>query len=418
MAYRLTVRAAAPWVPLALRRRARAGREDPARLGERLGRPGRDRPAKPLVWFHAASVGELLSLLTLLQALPGDTPAFTPLVTTGTVTSAALAAERLPATAIHQYAPVDLAVPVSRFLGYWRPALALRVESELWPNQIEALRIAEIPMLLVNARLSLRSEARWRRVSGLAQRLMGAFAEILAQSPEDAARFSALAGREVSYVGNLKAAAGPLPVDPDKLSAMAQLTAGRPIWVLASSHEGEEVLAGQAHRYLADVHPRLLTVIVPRHPIRGPAIGDALAQMGLQVGLRSAGAQPGPDHEVYVADTLGELGLWYQVAAVAVVGGSIFQHGGHNPLEPAILRRPILFGPHMGNFRSLADGLLEAGGAGVTSGTMLAANVGRLLADGDGRERMAAAGAEYALSEQQAAGEVAAAVAPWFRALE
>lgn len=417
LAYRLIACAAAPWVRLALRRRARAGREDVVRLGERMGRSGRARPAGPVVWFHAASVGELLSLLPLLRALPDDLPAFTPLVTTGTVTSAAIAAERLPPRAIHQYAPVDLSAPVGRFLRHWRPSLALRVESELWPNQIEALRAAETPALLVNARLSPRSEARWRRVSGLARRLMGAFAAVLAQSPEDAGRLEALGAREVRYVGNLKAAAEPLPADPAQLAAIAQLVAGRPSWVLASSHEGEEVLAGEVHRALAEVHPGLLTVIVPRHPARGPAIAAALRRAGLKAGLRSAGAEPGAGAGVYVADTLGELGLWYRATAVAAVAGSLVPHGGHNPLEPAILERPVLFGPHMGNFRGLADGLLAAGGAAAVTATTLADDVGRLLADEDRRDQMAAAAAAYAFTERRATDGVAAAVEPWFRAL-
>ena len=414
-AYRMASRAASPWLPLILGRRARCGREEAARLGERFGIAGRARPDGAVAWLHAASVGELLSLLPLLEALARDAPPFTALVTSGTVTSAAIAAERLPAGAVHQYAPVDTPDAVRRFLAHWRPRVALRVDSEIWPNQIEALRAAGVPSLLVNARLSPRSAARWRRFPGLARRLFGAFDLILAQSPVEAARLREAAGREVAAVGNLKAMAGPLPADPDAVAAMADRLAGRPVWVLASSHPGEEAMAARAHRALASAHPGLVTVVVPRHPDRGPAIAADLAGDGTPVALRSAGAVPGPDAGIYVADTLGELGLWYRVVAVAVAGGSLVPHGGQNPLEAAVLGLPVLFGPHMDNFQAMADGLLSAGGARRTTAAALARDVGALLTDGAARAAAAAAAQAEAARQREAAAGIAAAVLPWFR---
>ena len=413
--YRLAASMAAPWVPLVLRRRVKEGKEDLSRLNERFGKASIIRPTGPLVWFHAASVGELFSLLTLMQLLPKNLPQFTSLVTTGTVTSAKLALDRLPSGAIHQYAPLDLSVPTRRFINYWKPSLAIRMESELWPIQLEEMRLSKIPTLLVNARISPQSQTRWLRASGLASHLLRTFEAIFAQSPEDATRYSSIAKCKVVYSGNLKAAAGPLPFNKDRLIALNKLISGRLIWVMASTHEGEELIAADAHKILKGSFPDILTDIVPRHPKRGSSISKKLREGGYKIGLRSEGTEPESDIDIYIDDSIGELGIWYRVASLVVVAGSLRPFGGHNPLEPAILRKPLIFGPNMDNFQSIADGLVREGGAIITSESALAADLCRLLGDDDSRLKIGMAALEYAQNQQILASRVGEAVAPWLQ---
>lgn len=378
--YRAGAHLAAPLAPVLLRRRQRQGKEDPARVAERLGQAGSARPTGPLIWVHAASVGESLSVLPLIERCRARRPACTVLVTSGTVTSARLLAELLPQGALHQFAPLDLPGAVVRFLEHWRPGLALWVESELWPITLTALRARGVPAVVVNARLSQRSFHRWSRAPGTARAVLGAFRAVLAQSRADAQRFQRLGAPAVQAVGNLKAAAPPLPCDERALADLERATAGRAVWVAASTHEGEEAMIANAHVRASPHIPGLLTIVVPRHPERGAAVARLVADHGLATRRRGAGE--GPDGAVYVADTLGELGLFYRLARVALVGGSLIRHGGHNPLEPARLGRPVLFGPHMDNFAELARGLTEAGGgARVNDAEDLAGALVHLLLD-------------------------------------
>jgi 3-deoxy-D-manno-octulosonic-acid transferase len=354
----------APLLPLHLARRARQGKEIRARLPERRGE-GAARAAGRLFWLHAASVGETLSVLPVIEAMAARDAALRFLVTTGTVTSAELLARRLPADltgrVAHRFVPLDVPAWAERFLNGWRPDAGAFVESELWPNLLAAAAARGLPLALVNARMSGRSAARWGRAPGLARRALGAFRLILARSEEDAARLAGIGAARVACWGDLKAAAPPLPVDATALRALRDAVAGRPVFLAASTHPGEEALVFAAHRAVAAQVPGLLTVIVPRHPERGAAIAAEAA--GLAVSRRSQGGVPGAATSVHVADTLGELGLFYRLADVALVGGSLVPHGGQNPLEPARLRCPILFGPHMQNFAGPVARLLAAGGA-------------------------------------------------------
>jgi 3-deoxy-D-manno-octulosonic-acid transferase len=334
--------AGAPLLRAHLRWRAGRGKEIAGRLGERRGEGAR-RPPGRLLWLHAASVGETLSLLPLLDALAERAPDLSVLVTTGTVTAAALLARRLPpalaARVVHRFAPLDVPRWADRFLAGWRPDAGALVESELWPNLIRAARRRGVPLALVNARLSERSARRWRRwAPGLAREMVSAFSPVLAQTPADAARLGALGARLALCVGNLKDAAAPLPADPVELARLRHATAGRPVFLAASTHPGEEAVVLDAHRRAAARLPGLLTVVVPRHPHRGPAV---VAEAGdLAVARRAAGEAPGPGTAVYVADTLGELGLFYRLAGVCLVGGSLVPHGGQNPLGAGPPRLP------------------------------------------------------------------------------
>ena len=352
-AYGAAGRLAAPGLRLMLRRRAAAGKELPARLAERFGIASLPRPTGRLIWVHAASVGETMSVLPVIAALRGQAEV---LLTTGTVTSAALAAARLPDFARHQFVPLDVQPWVRRFYNYWRPDAVVFVESEIWPGLLAAADTRDIPRLLINARLSEASAARWRRLPGLARRLFGGFAEVHARSAADAARLTALGAAEVKAWGDLKFAAETLPADPKALAALRALLPA-PVWLAASTHEGEEEIVLAAHRALAAAVPGLITVIVPRHPARGDAVA-ALAP----VARRSRDEMPVAG-DVYLADTLGELGLFYRAAPFAFLGKSLaFEGGGHNVLEPARLGVPVIVGPHTQNFAEAVRRLREAGG--------------------------------------------------------
>jgi 3-deoxy-D-manno-octulosonic-acid transferase len=410
LVYRGLTRLATPGVRLLLARRLKRGKEDPQRLPERLGHAGRTRPPGRLVWLHAASVGESQSLLVLLGRLLERDPGLSAVVTTGTVTSAALMARRLPARAWHQYVPVDLPQAAARFLDHWRPDLVLWAESELWPNLLDAVHRRGLPAALVNARMSERSFRGWQRAPRFAARLLDSFAVALAQSEADAARLRRLGARAVTVTGNLKYSADPLPADPAELQRLGALLQGRPVWLLASSHEGEEQLAAEAHRVLAPRHPHLLTIIVPRHPERGPKLADSL---GMPVALRSRGELPGAGTALYLADTLGELGLFYRLCPVTVIGKSLCASGGQNPVEPAQLGSAVVMGPEMGNFADIAAELEQGGGAlRLAAAGDLKAALDRLLSNPEQCLRLGQAGRAVAGRNQAVVERVLAGLEP------
>ena len=340
------------------------------------------------------------------------------LVTTGTVTSARLMGERLPRRALHQYVPVDRIDEVRRFLSHWRPDLALWTESEFWPNLIGETNRRDVPCLLVNARMSDASYARWQRFRGLITPLLASFELSLAQNEREAERLRGFGADNVQAVGNLKWAAPPLPVDAEELDRLRAATVGRAVWLAASTHDGEETAAADVHRSLAAAQPRLLTVIIPRHPERGGTIAADLRASGLTVAVRSRGETIEPATQVYLADGLGELGLFCRLAGVVFIGGSLVAHGGHNPLEPARLDCALLHGPHMFNFATIAEALAGAGATTVVAdSSALSQAVSELLGDADLRDRRATAACTAADAEAQILDIVEAAIAPYLDAL-
>ncbi len=400
--YLAAARAAGPVAPAILRRRAARGKEDPERSAERLGHAGRERPAGALVWLHAASVGESLSTLGLVSALRAERPDLGLLVTTGTVTSARLMAERLPSGAIHQFAPLDLGSAAARFLDHWRPDAAIWIESELWPGLIEEAAARGVRMALVNARISQRSAEGWRRAPGMIRRLLGRFEAILAQDRTAADRLEGLGARDVLVAGSLKAGAAP-PDRPEARETLARALAGRPVWLAASTHAGEEALAADAHLRAAQVHPDLATLIAPRHPERGAEIAAAIEARGLRVSRRGADEGLSAGDDVHLLDTLGEMGAWLRLAPVTFVGGSLVPRGGHNPHEPAGLGSTILHGPHVENFADDYAALAAAGGAlRVDGAEALGEGAALLLSDPEARRRLADA-ARAALGDGRAA---------------
>ena len=348
-----------------LQRRQAEGREDAGRLDERMGVASLPRPEGRLVWFHAASVGEAASLLELLRRLGDERADLTCLVTTGTVTSAQFLAGRLPEGAIHQYAPVDVLPWVMRFLGHWRPDLAVWTESELWPATLFAVHRQGVPMLLINARISQASFRSWRLARGMARGLLGRFERILAQDELAGQQLEALGAdpARLRVVGTLKEGAAPLPHDEAERSAVARALAGRPLWLAASTHEGEEAVAAGVHLQVRRSFPNLAMILVPRHPDRGDGVAEMLRGRGLTVAQRSKGQAIEAHTDVYLADTLGEMGLWYRIAPVSFVGGSLVAVGGHNPFEPALLGCAILHGPFVRNFADAYARLAAAGAA-------------------------------------------------------
>ncbi len=387
---------AAPALRRMLRSRVTRGKELPARLAERWGADASPRPPGRLLWLHAASIGETVSLLPVLSALHVLAADVSVLMTTGTVTSAEMLALRLPelgleARVAHRFVPLDVPSWVARFLDHWRPDAAALVESEIWPNLIAGCQRRGIPLMLVNARLSAASFARWRRLPGFARHLFGAFRAVQAQSAADAERLRALGAPQVDAPGNLKFAALPLPVPRLELQRVRHAIAGRPAWLAASTHPGEEEAAFAVHRALVARHPGLLTIVVPRHPPRGAEIAARAGPIPLT--RRSLGEPPPVQAGVWLADTLGELGLFYSAAGIAFVGGSLVPHGGQNPLEPARLGCAVAVGPHIHNFAEPVAALAAAGALEQVADTAALADwVDKMLSDAGLRREMGGAG--------------------------
>ena len=353
-AWQATATLLAPGLRLMLRRRAGRGKELRHRLAERRGIDPTPRPPGRLIWLHAASVGETVSALPVIAALQAGPAAL--LVTTGTVASAELLLQRCPGV-LHRFVPLDVPRWVARFLDHWRPDVAAFLESEMWPNLLAASQRRGVRLMLLNGRLSARSQAGWRRAPGFARRVVGAFETVWAQSDEDAARLRALGARGVQSPGNLKFAAAPLPADPAALESLAAALGDRPRWLAACTHPGEDEIAAAVHRRLAAAHPGLVTAVAPRHPDRGPAIAEALGAP-----RRGSGEAP-PPGGLWVADGLGEMGLLYRLFPLVFVGKSLVEDGGgQNPLEPARFACALAAGPSMANQAEAAAVLKRAGG--------------------------------------------------------
>lgn len=395
-AYKVAGYAAIPLLPLLLAYRTAKGKEDRLRRSERYGHASLNRPVGPLIWVHAASVGETNAILPLVRRIVQE--GVNVLFTTVTVTGAATAAANLPKGAFHQFAPMDIAPYVDRFVRYWKPELAIFVESELWPSTMARLAKGRIPQVFANARMSERSFARWQKFGASAlQYLLGRVALVLAQSEGDGERFRKLGAANVSATGNIKFDVPPPHAEPQAVKDFADLVAGREIVLAASTHEGEEEVVAAAHSVLRHHRPGLLTIIVPRHPARGPALRDTLAAKGFRVALRSAGELPDARTDIYLADTLGELGIFYRVAPIAFIGASLSAavQGGHNPIEPVQLHAAVLHGPYVGNFAEIYAALDRAGRAEIVRNSEeLARALDGLFADPQAMRRRAVKAAE------------------------
>jgi len=378
--YKLLTDAARPFLQLMLLERSGRKKEDRARLGERRGEPSRSRPSGPVVWVHGASVGECLSLLPLIDEVASAD--ISVVVTSGTVTSADVLARRLPEGTTHQYIPLDVTSYARRFLDHWRPDLVIFAESEIWPNILKETHQRKIPMVLANARLSDRSFRRWQKMPSIAGFLFSQFDLCLAQTQLDAERLVRLGASRVTVTGNLKFDAAPPPASPMAVSGLEALIGARPVWLAASTHAGEETQVIEAHRALIARFPDLLTIIAPRHPERGREIAGIASRAGFGASQRSSGLQPDSATDIYIADTIGEMGLFYRIAPLVFLGGSLVPHGGQNPIEPAKLGAAILHGPYVQNFEEVYAAIDAANGAiTLRDGRDLAEAVADLLTD-------------------------------------
>jgi 3-deoxy-D-manno-octulosonic-acid transferase len=378
-----------PLLHVWLRRRARRGKELQTRLAERFGHPSLPRPMGKLIWLHAASVGEAQSVLTLAQSLLLRQPSVQLLITTGTVTSAALiAAQALPRTQ-HQFIPVDTAFAVRRFLAHWRPDLVLWVESEFWPQLLWQIQDRAIPALLINARISESTAKNWQRTPRSIASLLATFSAIYAGSSGDAERLRSLGAKNVRDAGNLKYDADPLPCDDAQLAILRDEISARPAWLAASTHANEEEHVAMIHAALVQQFPDLLTIIVPRHAVRGDEIAAMIRSHNIVLSQRSKNEAIASDTGIYLADTMGELGLFFRLSPVVFLGGSLIPHGGHNPLEPARLGCAVITGPHTHNFDEIMQKMLQAHVIHVAANSdALAPQISVLLSDAAQRETL------------------------------
>lgn len=371
--------------------RASKGKEDRARRRERYGLASKQRPDGPLIWMHAASVGETVAVVGLIEHVLEC--GIGVVLTTGTVTSAQVTEERLGGRVIHQYVPLDLQPAVSRFLNHWAPDLAIIAESEIWPMTILELGARRVPQVLVNGRLSDRSFANWKKRSWLAEALFENLAHVVAQSELDGERFRALGARPVTVSGNLKVDTPPPPVDREALERLKHEIGRRAIWAAVSTHPGEETIAGEVHAMLRKRHPDLLTLIVPRHPERAPAIEAELVAAGLKVACRGRNDPVTPATDVLIGNTIGEMGLYLRLTEIAFIGRSLSGEGGQNPIEPAMLETAVLSGRNVQNFRDAYRKLIDSGGARlIRDREMLAGAVNFLLTNDEARHAMISAG--------------------------
>lgn len=364
--YSILTSLSAPFLNILLWHRLKKGKENAARISERRGITNKLRPDGKLIWIHAASVGETQSALILINKLLNANESLNILITSGTLTSAQLMQQRLPERAIHQFVPLDHPKWVKGFLKHWKPNAAIWIESELWPNMLRQIKKRRIPAALINARLSQTSFRRWFTFKNTAEKILSCFKVILTQTARDQHYFEKLKAEKVINAGNIKHSAEALPYDETAYHALSKAINDRPTWVFSSTHDGEEELAGTVHKALKQNHPDLLTIIVPRHPERRDDIRSKID--GLTLITRHPNATlPEADTDIYLADTLGELGLFYKICPIAMIGRS-FSHdggGGHNPLEAAQLGCAVLTGPNFQYQQDLFNDMIDADAATI-----------------------------------------------------
>lgn len=375
---------AAPFVWRVVRKKLLAAEVPTLRQHERLGHASQRRPKGQLIWFHAASVGETLSVISLIKRLGERLPSAEFLITSGTPTSAALIEKRMPPRTRHQYPPLDAGGPVKRFLNHWRPDAGIFVESEIWPQLIIEAGKRETPLALLNARLSDKSVAGWKKRPKTARFILNHFRLFLTQNDRTAQNLIQMGAPEtrVQAGTNLKAMSDPLPVDQATLGDMKTQIADRPVWIASSTHAGEEETVLAAHAELLKHWPDLLLLLIPRHPERRGDVAALIDQAGQNAAFRSANDPVTPETQVYVADTLGETGTWYALCPIVFLGGSLREIGGHNPFEPAQAGAAVITGPGFFNFAETFAPLIETGGAiPVQSAPDLATAVAEWLSD-------------------------------------
>ncbi|WP_371223496.1 3-deoxy-D-manno-octulosonic acid transferase [Roseovarius sp. 2305UL8-3] len=378
------------------------------RFPERQGKATKDRPEGPLVWLHAASVGESLSVLRLIEHMGALFPNHSFLLTSGTATSAQIVAKRLPPRTIHQFAPLDSRKYLRRFLDHWRPAAAIFVESELWPQMLRETARAGVPLALVNARISETSARNWKRAARTSRALLSHFRMIHCQDQRTADHLTDLGLSQARAGQNLKSFSGALPFDAAELARMQTVLQGRPVWLASSTHPGEDQIMLEAHQALLAKMPALMLILVPRHPERAEDIEVMIAEAGLHGARRATGERIDGATQVYLADTLAETGLWYALCPITCLCGSFTPVGGHNPYEPAYAGSAVLHGPRYANFaQTYADMDASGGAVEVADGAALTDTLGKLLSAPDRMHKMGDKARQFADAQEDALDQIA-----------
>ena len=417
--YRILIMIMYPFIGVYLAKRKAKGKEDLERFGERLGYAGKERPDGQLLMMHGASVGESLSMLPLIELLLQEHENLSVLVTTGTLTSAKLMKERLPEKAIHQYVPIDHPYCVKRFLDHWKPDMALWFESDFWANMITQTADLDIPLILINGRISDRSFKRWSKFKCFISAILEQFTLCLGQTVQDVERLNKLGAKKTKCVGNIKFGASPLPADKIILEELEKAFANRPRWLASSTHAGEETIAGNIHKKIKQTEPNLLTVIVPRHPPRGDEVEKELKELKLKVARRSKNDKIEPDTDIYLADTIGELGLFYRLAKIVFVGKTLVGKGGQNPLEAARLGCAVIAGLNMENFVEMTINMIEESALiQVKNEQALEEKIIELLSDSEKCKKQRKASKDYATKEAGVINRVAEQLTTYIEAIK
>ena len=401
--YRLATIICTPLIICYLHRRKKIGKEDDKRINERFGLSTISRPPGRLIWLHAASVGEAISALELINKLLTEHLDTRLMMTTGTVSSAKLIRDRLPKGAFHQFIPIDMPNYVRRFMEHWQPNIVLWTESEFWPNIIIETRKRNIPMVLINGRISAKSFARWKWAPGLIKSLLQSFTLCLGQSDTDVHRLNKLGAFDSKNLGNLKFAAPPLPADGEVLKTLKSNIGKRPIFLSASTHSGEEEILAIVHNSLKSKYPNILSIIIPRHPDRGPEILRAIQPITANCLLRSNGDIINDLTDIYVVDTMGELGLFYRLSEIAFLGKSLVPLGGQNPIEALQLNCAVIHGPYMTNFQWMSEEMTKLGcSIQINNSAELIETVSALLSNNKIRLNMISNGQNFVKSHSSA----------------
>lgn len=355
LAYRSITSLSEPFLKKLMMKRLASEKESTDRYREKYGFPSAFRPnEKKLIWIHAASVGESQSALILIHALLSHYKNVHILVTSGTLTSAQIMEKKLPENTTHQFYPLDHPEWVNRFLDHWSPDLALWMESELWPNMLYEIKKRKIPAALINARMSEKSFSAWKYFKPFSRALLSCFRTVLCQTQKDRDYYTHLGAHNVIVTDNLKYSAAPLDYNADDLNHLSEILQGKFICVYASTHDAEETMACRIHLKLKETIPNLFTIIIPRHPERGDVIDTQCRALGTNLNIKLRTDQHTPPTEktdIYIANTLGELGLFYKLSPVAYIGRTMSADGGggHNPIEAAQFGCAVIHGPNTQN---------------------------------------------------------------------
>lgn len=396
-----------PFLELFLFYRVSKKKEDKNRLNERLGNPQFARPEGRIIWLHAVSVGEANSALILVEELLKKFPQISILFTTTTLTSAAIIVEKCAkyeGRVIHQFLPIDSYFVVQNFLHYWQPKVAIFMESEIWPNLIYEARKAGILSFLVNARMSQKSVKNWKIAKMLRFDIFNYFAAIFAQTLDDKNRIQQLTNQEVLTYGNLKAQAQNLVVDLDKLQILKEQIGARKIFVAASTHKGEEQIILSAFDEIKKEFSDLFLVLILRHPNRAQEVKELLQGRG--IAQRSLAQEVSAQTEIYLVDTLGELGIFYSLNNFAFIGGSLLEIGGHNPFEAIKLNCAVISGKHVFNFKEIYANLEKADACVMVENEELAKVVAQFLRDENLASRLNKNAAEIIKIESNIAAKI------------